>query len=291
LINQSNTICPSYIDDIGLIISGKTQKYYQEISNIVSKTAFSWADKNGIIYDGPKTELIHFDKRRHPGTDNNFVTLPTNNIIHPTTTVRWLEIWLDDKLSFKERIKIQTTVATRAYYALKSLATSQNGMSLQNLREIYIATITAVIDYGAEIWWQGNKSMIRSLEILQNKAILSILGAFRTTPIAALEAEAAIPPTEIRLNQIKRRYSMKLISVPEFHPLRRRCPDDFPTYYDTGRNQDDGNTYPWYLPSDNQNHSFMLDKILKLMTRWIVPYHGLETISYIHDKRWRSTTT
>jgi hypothetical protein len=33
----------------------------------------------------------------------------------------------------------------------------KNGMSLQNLWQIYIATITPMIDYGAEIWWQGNK--------------------------------------------------------------------------------------------------------------------------------------
>jgi hypothetical protein len=30
---------------------------------------------------------------------------------------------------------------------------------------------------------------------------------------------------------------------------------------------------------------------MNLMTRWIMPNHDLETISYIHDKPWRSTTT
>jgi hypothetical protein len=127
--------------------------------------------------------------------------------------------------------------------------------------------------------------------MLQNKAIRSILGAFKTTPLAALEAEAAIPPTEIRLFQLKRRYSMKLISAPEFHPLRRRCPDDYPPYYDTGPNQEDEYTCPWYLPTDNPPPNFRIDKILNLMTRWIMPNHDLETISYIHDKPWRSTTT
>jgi hypothetical protein len=115
-----------------------------------------------------------------------------------------------------------TTAATRAYYALKSLATSQNGMSLQNLRQVYTTTIIPVIDYGAEIWWQRHKTMTRILDTLQNKAIRSILGAFKTTPIAALEAEAAIPPTELRLNQLKRRYSLRLISAPEYHPLSQR---------------------------------------------------------------------
>jgi hypothetical protein len=165
---------------------------------------------------------------------------------------------------------------------LKSLATSQNGMSLQNLRQIYTATIIPVIDYGAKIWWQGRKTLIKRLETLQNKAIRSILGAFKTTPIAALEAEAAIPPTELRLNQLKRRYSLSLISAPEYHPLRQRCPDDYPPYYETGRNQEDEHSYPWYLPPGNQHHSFRLDKILNVMTRWIMPNHDLETVSYSH---------
>jgi hypothetical protein len=73
---------------------------------------------------------------------------------------------------------------------------------------------------------------------------------------------------------------MKLISAPEFHPLRRRCPDDYPPYYDRGRNQEDDNAYPWYLPSDDQRHSLRIDKILNLMTRWIMPNHDLETISF-----------
>jgi hypothetical protein len=61
--------------------------------------------------------------------------------------------------------------------------------------------------------------MIKRLEILQSNAIRSISGAFKTPPIAALEAEAAIPPPELRLNQLKQRYSLRLISAPEYHPL------------------------------------------------------------------------
>jgi hypothetical protein len=66
------------------------------------------------------------------------VTLPTNNIVHPTKTVRWLGIWLDDKFSFKEHIKIKTTAATRAYYAFKSLATSQNCQTPLTTADVFL---------------------------------------------------------------------------------------------------------------------------------------------------------
>jgi hypothetical protein len=76
-------------------------------------------------------------------------------------------------------------------------------MSLQNLSQIYTVTIIPVIDYRAEIWWQEQKKIIRSSGTLRNNVIRSILGVFKTTPIAALEAKATIPPTKLRLNQLK----------------------------------------------------------------------------------------
>jgi hypothetical protein len=86
--HHPNIECPSYIDDIGLIVSGKSQ---QRNAEHLTKPVFNWADNNGITFDGPKTELIYFDKSRNPNTENNFVTSPTSNIIHPTTTLDGLE--------------------------------------------------------------------------------------------------------------------------------------------------------------------------------------------------------
>jgi hypothetical protein len=51
------------------------------------------------------------------------------------------------------------------------------------------------------------------------------------------------PPTELRLDQLKPSYLLRLISAPEYHPVRQRSPDDYPPYYETGRNQDE-NSYP-----------------------------------------------
>jgi hypothetical protein len=110
--HHPNIECPSYIIDIGHIVSGKSQQCNTEHLNHIAKTVLNWADNNRITFDGLKTELIYFDKCRNPNTENNFVTLPTSNIIHPTTTIRWVGIWLDNKLSFKEHIKIKTTAAT-----------------------------------------------------------------------------------------------------------------------------------------------------------------------------------
>jgi hypothetical protein len=91
--HHPNIEYPSYIVDIGLSESGKSQKRNAEHLNQVATVVFNWADNNGIIFDDPKTELIHFDKSRNPNTENNFMTLPTSNIIHSTSTVRWLGIY------------------------------------------------------------------------------------------------------------------------------------------------------------------------------------------------------
>jgi hypothetical protein len=56
-----------------------------------------------------------------------------------------------------------------------------------------------VSDYGAEIWFKDQKGYLSKLQNLQNKAARKILGAFSTTPIPALEAEAALVLPNIRL--------------------------------------------------------------------------------------------
>lgn len=47
---------------------------------------------------------------------------------------------------------------------------------------------------------EGTKNEIKPLLRIQNQAVNKIAGAFKTTPIAALEAELAITPVKIRLN-------------------------------------------------------------------------------------------
>ena len=125
------------------------------------------------------------------------------------------------------------------------MANTQSGLNPSNMRTLFTSTVLPVLDYGVEIWWKGQKGLAIKLASVQNLGLKSILGAFRTSPTAAMEAEAALPPTTIRLNHICRRYAIRVATLPANHPLRIRCPDTFPLCYDsTPRMEDCENTTP-----------------------------------------------
>jgi len=55
-----------------------------------------------------------------------------------------------------------------------------------------------------------------------------ILGAFRTSPIAAMELEAAVLPVRIRFEKICQNYALRAIQLDQDHPIKKRTPDSFP---------------------------------------------------------------
>jgi hypothetical protein len=107
----------------------------------------------------------------------------------------------------------------RAFLYISRLANSEKGLSQSALHQLYQSCITTVVDFGSEVWWNGQKSQSNSLQKIQNQALRKIAGAFRTTPIAALEAEIALYPVDIRLDLRNRNYATRLLTLPDTHPL------------------------------------------------------------------------
>ena len=88
------------------------------------------------------------------------------------------------------------------------------------------------------LWWKGQPSFLDKLQRLQNTAIRKMLGAFRSSPSAAMEVEASIPPPKIRLNRQSRNFAIRVINMHETHPIRHRTPLSYPPGLDTGYESD-----------------------------------------------------
>jgi hypothetical protein len=87
------------------------------------------------------------------------------------------------------------------------------------MRQLYLACIVSVADYGAPIWWKGQAFAVRQLQALQNLGLRKILGTFRTTPILPMEVEAALPPPKVRLNTIIQNFAYRALLLPRSHPV------------------------------------------------------------------------
>ena len=209
---------------------------------------------------------MHYNNSRNPdASEETHVTLPNGTIITPSDVQRWLGIWLDRKLSWKEHIKRKSTSAMRVFMSISRLANTEKGLSQSVLRQLYQSCITTVADFGSEIWWNGQKSQSNPLQKIQNQALRKIAGAFRTTPIAALEAEIGLFPVDIRLELRRKNYATHLFSLPDSHSLLPLCPNIFPKTLDNERDDPPRQSKfaPWHLPPNTKRqYETRLDKTL-----------------------------
>src|SRR5690348_2408428 len=82
------------------------------------------------------------------------------------------------------------------------------------------------MDYGAVIWYRpkdsqsATTSQTQKLSTVQRQAMKAILGCFRTTPMATLEAETALIPPQHRLTQKILGTILRMKTTPKHHSIQ-----------------------------------------------------------------------
>ena len=237
------------------------------------------------------TELFYYKARKKVENPYVNVVLPNGTCIEPSDVQRWLGFWLDRKLSWKHHIQTRTASAMRVFMALSRLGNTERGLSQSALQQLYQSCITTVADFGAEVWWNQQKIQSQPLQRLQNQAMRKIAGAFKTTPIAALEAELGLPPADLRLDRIQRAYATHLLTLPENHPVLELSPDTFPKTLNNEReNGVPGIHTPWHEvnPFKHQYES-RLTRILSYTNTILQPQSMVEEIDITATAPWDAT--
>lgn len=217
LFKDTDVTVLSYIDDIALVTSSRSVE--GNISKLQTSAThlFAQGSVNAIQFDPSKSELCHFGSARQPKTSP--LLLPDGTQVTPSPVVRWLGIWFDSRLTFNHHVQIKVQQATQAFYRMHRLANTQRGLSPKAIRQLYLACVTSVADYGSPVWWKGQPKFASLLQKLQNKAMRLILGVFRTSPINAMQLEAGLLPVELRLDKSSYNYALRLTSMSANHPL------------------------------------------------------------------------
>jgi hypothetical protein len=218
----SNSLCLdvyplSYIDDIALATSSTSWKKNARILEREVGKLTRTGDSQAIPFDLAKTELLHFSKSAKAKSATT--TLPTGEKIIPAqNAVRWLGIWFDPLLNFKEHIKTRATKALATFNRMDRLANLENGLTANSLRQIYQDCINSTLDYGSPVWWKPSRC-IAALDAVQGKAARRILGVFRTAPALPTALEAGLLPPIVRLERLSVLYGLRVRDLPDNHPV------------------------------------------------------------------------
>lgn len=196
--------------------------------------------------------MIHFTTQRELVTEAVTIAEYT---VQPRSMVKWLGIYFDSKLSFKQHIAKRISLAEGALQRIIRLSNTQQQLSFPALRQLYVAYITAISDYEAQLWWgkRGYQTLLKPYQQLQNRAIVRIIGAFKGSPTRVLEVEASIPPAEIRIENACKGYALRLLAFQSSHPILQSLYK--PVQDELSTNTPDQDQALYILPTTNNTTS------------------------------------
>lgn len=209
----------SYMDDFAISVASssvtKNIKFLTEATNDL----FLLAANHSITFEIQKTELLHFHRKRQPVEDTLNIQETT---LKPKQIVRWLGIWLDQKLTFEEHIHKRLQLANGALQNIKRLTSPSWGLQLNKIRHLYISCVTPVLDYGSILWQgkYGTEKHSNKCQLLQNMAVRIITGAYYGSPAKALEVECAILPCRVRHLKLALNYALRILKLQHNHPIQ-----------------------------------------------------------------------
>ena len=114
--------------------------------------------------------------------------------------------------------------------ALQLLGNSVQGLDHTWWKLAYSAICLPVLTYGCQLWYRGKqKGLVDKLQKVQNDAVKTIAGAFRTTPREPLHQLLNIFPMAQRLDMLTQNSALRLYRLPRESQLLVRLGGDWRT--------------------------------------------------------------
>ena len=127
---------------------------------------------------------------------------------------KFLGLVFDKKLTFIPHLKYLRSSCNKRLQLLRVIAHTEWGVDRRTLLKLYRSLIRSKLDYGSSIYQSARKTYLKILNPICHGGLRLVLGAFRTSPVESLYAEANEAPANIRNNKLATQYYAKLKSCP-----------------------------------------------------------------------------
>ena len=155
-------------------------------------------------------------------------------IINPVQSYRFLGVLFDPKLKWTAQMDQAARSSAAWINLIRRLARTSTGISAKGMRLLYTAITIPKMTYAADVWYMvphlSNANVKRRTGVVkftqkliseQRKAMITALGAMRTTASDVLNTHAALPPPHILFLKVLTRCATRLVTLPPAHPLHK----------------------------------------------------------------------
>jgi ribonuclease HI len=245
--------CFLYVDDFCICYRSKHMHTIERQLQQVLNNLHKWSNENGFKFSKTKTKCMHFCNVRKLHLDPE-LTLD-NTPIEVVKEFKFLGLVFDSKLSFIPHIKYLSDKCQRALNLIRVVSSMDWGADREVLLRLYRSLIRSKLDYGCIVYGSARNSYIKKLDTIHNQGLRLALGAFRTSPIASLYAEANEPSLYLRRQKLGLHYFLKLKSNPK-NPTYKTV---FSPMYDDLFQQRENTIPPFSLRNNRYIESLNID--------------------------------
>ena len=189
----------------------------------------TWSNTNGFKFSTAKTQCVHFCqlRKRH---EDPVLTL-NGSQIPVVDQAKFLGVIFDRKLSFVPHIKALRTKCLKALNLLKVLAHTDWGADRKVLLRLYRSLIRSKLDYGCIVYGSARKSYLQMLDTIHHQGLRLATGAFRTSPVECILAEANEPSLYLRREKLTLNFIGQVKSNPN-NPVNEILEPKYEQLYD-----------------------------------------------------------
>jgi len=185
-----------YVDDLAIFVSGKRPDALKRQLQIALNALESWTRKTGFSFSPVKTATMHICRVRGCLKASPELLMGENTLPH-VVQYKYLGMLIDSSLTWRTHITNLKRSCNKTLNLLKCIANYNSGADRRTLLRLYLALLKPKLDYGCEAYGSACKTLLNSLQPVQNAALRIATGAIRTTPIVSLHAETGLPPLAI----------------------------------------------------------------------------------------------
>lgn len=186
-----------YADDVALIYHCQNSAEIQLAMNSDLEQLLLWTSQNRLTINVDKTKYLIFNSVTNLQIDYN------NRSIEKVNSFKYLGVIIDSKLSFKSQIESTKTRLARiagVFWRISKL------ISFKTKRMLYFAFFSSVLEYGLEFYGVACSSLVKRIQIVQNRAIKNLYNIDRLTPTLEIHRQFNLLPVSYM-------YELKLLNL------------------------------------------------------------------------------
>lgn len=205
-----------FADDIAVCASGVNPiEVNARIQNQLNKIV-EWTLKWGQSLNPNKSKLMLF-------SSSTLQTLPItihNQNLEYVSNHKFLGLVFDSpKLTWKNHINHLKSSCSKRISILKSISHHHWGSDRQTLLMLYKSLVRSRLDYGCQFYNDAGKSLLKTLDPIQNQCLRIGAGVRLTSPIKALLVETTTPSLANRRNFLSLKYYSRVTEKHYSSPI------------------------------------------------------------------------